>query len=126
MRTLAFSGKPKWFLRDDRFQDAWPVTAPAGSTRPNPWGLCDMLGNVREWTRSTYRPYPYDPATDVPAADPADEKTVRGGSWSARPSDAGSAWRWKYPAWRKVHDVGFRVAVEVDSTGEDVARVRTP
>ena len=85
LRTLAFSGKPKWFLRDDRFQDPWPVTAPAGATRPNPWGLCDMLGNVREWTRSTYRPYPYDPATDVPAADPADEKTVRGGAWSARP-----------------------------------------
>ena len=112
LRTLAFGGKPKWYLRDDRFQDSWAVTAPVGSMRPNPWGLCDMLGNVREWTRSTYRPYPYDPATDVLANGPADEKTVRGGSWAARPCDASSAWRWKYPAWRKVHDVGFRIAIE--------------
>ncbi|HUT91238.1 MAG TPA: SUMF1/EgtB/PvdO family nonheme iron enzyme [Thermoguttaceae bacterium] len=125
LRTLAFHGKPKWFLRDDRFQDAWPVTAPAGSTQPNPWGLCDMFGNVREWTRSSYRPYPYDPAMDVPSTDAADEKTVRGGSWATRPSDAGSAWRWKYPAWRKVHDVGFRVVASSDSSGEEVARVRT-
>jgi formylglycine-generating enzyme required for sulfatase activity len=114
LRSLAFGGKPKWYLRDDRFQDTWAVTAPAGSTRPNPWGLCDMLGNVREWTRSTYRPYPYVPETDVLSADAADEKTVRGGSWASRPCDAGSAWRWKYPTWRKVHDVGFRIAVKVD------------
>jgi formylglycine-generating enzyme required for sulfatase activity len=72
-----------------------------------------MLGNVREWTRSTYRPHP-DVAANIPTTDVADEKTVRGGSWCTRPSDAGSAWRWKYAAWRKVHDVGFRIAVEVD------------
>jgi formylglycine-generating enzyme required for sulfatase activity len=114
LRTLAFGGKPKWFLRDDRFQDAWAVTTAVGSTRPNPWGLCDMLGNAREWTRSSYRPYLSDAAADVPSLDLADEKTIRGGSWAARPCDAGSAWRGKYPAWRRIHDVGFRVAVELD------------
>jgi formylglycine-generating enzyme required for sulfatase activity/uncharacterized protein YifN (PemK superfamily) len=114
LRTLAFWGKPKWYLRDDRFEDPAPVTAAVGAFRPNPWGLCDMLGNVREWTRSSCRPYPYDPATDLPSNDENDEKTVRGGSWCLRPADAGAALRWKYPAWRKVHDVGFRIAVEVE------------
>ena len=73
-----------------------------------------MAGNVSEWTRSAYRPYPYDPADgrDDLAAD--GEKTVRGGSWYVRPVQARSGYRWKYPAWRKVFNVGFRVMVQVE------------
>ena len=41
-------------------------------------------------------------------------RVVRGGSWFDKPNRARSAFRWKYPAWRKVHNVGFRVAVELD------------
>jgi len=39
---------------------------------------------------------------------------VRGGSWFDKPNRARSAFRWKYPAWRKVHNVGFRVIVVLD------------
>ncbi|NOX54395.1 MAG: formylglycine-generating enzyme family protein, partial [Planctomycetes bacterium] len=119
---FAFSGKRKWYLRDDRYDDGQLVTAPVGSYRPNPWGLYDMAGNVCEWTRTTYRAYPYD-ASDgrddisIPT-DSTIEKVVRGGSWYLPPSFARSAWRWKYPLWRKVFNVGFRIIIELptDST----------
>jgi formylglycine-generating enzyme required for sulfatase activity len=112
-RELAFMLKPKWFLRDDRFDDHQLVSAPVGSFRPNAWGLHDMSGNVAEWTRSEYRPYPYLAAADRSADEsPETDRVVRGGSWRSRPRDATSAHRWKYPAWRKVYDVGFRVVLE--------------
>ncbi|HID24607.1 MAG TPA: formylglycine-generating enzyme family protein, partial [Planctomycetaceae bacterium] len=114
---FAFHGKRKWYLRDDRFDDGRLVSAPVGSYRSNPWGLVDMAGNVCEWTRTTYRPYPYDPsdgrnATSL-SGDSSVEKVVRGGSWYLPPRFARSAWRWKYPPWRKVFNVGFRVIIEL-------------
>lgn len=124
-QRLAFGGKPKWFLRDERFDDRTLITAPVGSYRPNPWGLCDMAGNVSEWTRSGYRPYPYDPAADREDLSPDEDKVVRGGSWCSRPKQAGSASRWKYPAWREVHNVGFRVVLEAPEGSLTTPRSRT-
>jgi formylglycine-generating enzyme required for sulfatase activity len=113
-RGFAFAGKPKWYLRDDRFDDHAMVAAAVGSYRPNPWGLCDMAGNVSEWTRTAYRPYPYDPADERDQPSPEGDKVVRGGSWDDKPNRARSAFRWRYPAWRRVYNVGFRVVVELD------------
>jgi len=110
-RRFAFDGKPKWFLRDDRFDDGALVTAPVGSYRANPWGLYDMAGNVSEWTLTTYRPYPYDAADGRDDGSANGEKVVRGGSWDDRPTVSGSAFRWRYPVWLKVHNVGFRVVL---------------
>ena len=83
-----------------------------GQTEANAWGLNDMVGNVSEWTRSSYRPYPY--RDDDGRNDDAgpERKVARGGSWADRPADAGSSVRRAYEPWQKVYDVGFRVIVE--------------
>jgi len=100
-------------LRDERFSDNYHVVDYVGQTEPNAWGLKDMVGNVSEWTRSSYLPYP--DAEDARRDDSdAARKVARGGSWADRPSDAGASVRQPYKPWQKVYDVGFRVALELD------------
>jgi len=96
--------------REARFNDAQRIVCDVGTYRPNAWGLLDMHGNVAEWTRSAYRPYPYrDDGRNAPTA--AGDRVVRGGSWRDRPKRCRSAFRLNYPKWQKVFNVGFRVVV---------------
>lgn len=78
----------------------------------NPWGLYDMIGNVAEWTRSDFRPYPYSESDGRNNEDPTHEKVVRGGSWYDPLSTSQSGYRLPYPGWQKVFNVGFRVICE--------------
>ena len=99
-------------LRDRRFNDGVLHLAAVGRYAPNAWGLYDMHGNVAEWTRSAYRPYPYRDGDGRDNAAVDERKVVRGGSWSRRQHRATSSWRWGYPGWMRPFDVGFRVVVE--------------
>jgi toxoflavin biosynthesis protein ToxD len=57
-----------------------PVTAfPQGAS---PFGVLNMIGNVDEWTSSTYAPYPGAPS-DVPLTEPwaSDPHVTRGGGY---------------------------------------------
>ena len=99
-------------LHDERFRDKWFVVDYVGQTEPNAWGLKDMIGNVSEWTRSSYRPYPCDGDDDRNDERLSERKVARGGSWADRPADAGSSVRRAFEPWQKVYDVGFRVIVE--------------
>jgi formylglycine-generating enzyme required for sulfatase activity len=101
-----------WIPRDTRFNDQALISAEVGKYLPNAWGLHDMHGNVWEWTRSAYRPYPYaaDDGRDEPAAEGT--KVVRGGSWYDRPKRCTSAFRLSYRPYQPVFNVGFRVAAE--------------
>ncbi len=103
-----------WIPRDARYDDRGLVSVEVGRYRPNPWGLCDMHGNVWEWTRSAYRPYPYDPADGREHPTPEGLKVIRGGSWRDRPFHCRSASRWRLPAWQPASTVGFRVALAAE------------
>ena len=78
---MARGDSPHWHPRIDAVNDGAMVTTNVGRYQPNAWGLRDMIGNAAEWTRSAYRPYPYNAGDgrDDPAA--AGTKVVRGGSW---------------------------------------------
>jgi formylglycine-generating enzyme required for sulfatase activity len=103
---------PDLVPRDARFDDEELVATNVGSFLPNRWGLHDMHGNVWEWTRSTYRPYPYAPDDGRNEVTDFGRKVVRGGSWYDRPKRCRSGFRLSYPAWRKVYNVGFSIVVE--------------
>jgi hypothetical protein len=108
-------------LCDIRFDDGAVATANVGSYQSNIWGLHDMHGNTCEWTRTTYKPYPYgtDDGRDR-LAEPG-RKVVRGGSWCDRPKWCRSAFRLGYPAWQRVHNVGFRVVCEIEASEQKYA-----
>lgn len=104
-------------LSDGRFDDGAVVSANVGSYLPNAWGLHDMHGNVAEWTRTTYKPYPYHETDGRNNVDSSEAKVVRGGSFFDPPRRARSAARLAYPPWRQLFNVGFRVVIE-DHAGE--------
>ncbi|MFH1716123.1 MAG: formylglycine-generating enzyme family protein, partial [Planctomycetota bacterium] len=108
-------------LCDIRFDDGTIQTADVGGYRPNVWGLYDMHGNAAEWTRTTYKPYPYEADDGRNGITESGRKVVRGGSWCDRPERCRSAFRLSYPAWQRVHNVGFRVVCEIESPDQKYA-----
>ena len=101
--------------RERRFDDGMLLTCEGGRYRPNPWGLCDMHGNVAEWTRSVYSPYPYDQADGREDITTAGRRAVRGGSWRDRPKRSTAAYRLGYEEFQRLFNVGFRVVIPVES-----------
>jgi formylglycine-generating enzyme required for sulfatase activity len=103
--------------REPRFNDGHAIVCDVASYDPNPWGLYDMHGNVAEWTRSAYKPYPYVDGDGRNDGAPEGLKAVRGGSWRDRPFRGTSSFRLAYFAYQPVFDVGFRVILE-DAGGQ--------
>mgnify|MGYP001572455772 CR=1 FL=1 len=54
---------------------------PVCGKAPNAWGLCDMAGNVAEWTGDDDGRYPTGSAVD-PVAGSGFNRAVRGGNWA--------------------------------------------
>ncbi|UCF17443.1 MAG: formylglycine-generating enzyme family protein, partial [Phycisphaerales bacterium] len=118
LESAVFGGN---ILCDIRFDDKAIATSEVGSYKPNAWGLYDMHGNAAEWTRTTYKAYPYKGDDGRNNMSESGRKVVRGGSWCDRPKRCRSSFRLSYPAWQRVHNVGFRVVCVMESPDHEYA-----
>jgi formylglycine-generating enzyme required for sulfatase activity len=94
-------------------------TSAVGCFPANGFGLCDMIGNVWEWTRSRDAAYPYRPDDGREPAHPkaGDVMVVRGGSFDDARDLARCAYRsWSLPDSR-IGDLGFRVVLRSPPVG---------
>ena len=81
---------------------------PVAQKRPNPWGLCDMHGNVREWCEDWKGNYPAGSVTDWIGPDTGSLKVFRGGSWYSMATRVRAASRDAGPPDIPILGVGFR------------------
>ncbi|MHC4400062.1 MAG: SUMF1/EgtB/PvdO family nonheme iron enzyme [Planctomycetota bacterium] len=121
VNDLCRRDSPRWIPSIGEVNDGSIVSHQVGKYPPNAFGLYDMHGNAAEWTRTTYRPYPYDPSDGRDRDDDgARKKAVRGGSWYDRPHRARSSFRLAYEPWQPVFNVGFRVVMEGDPSVAEI------
>lgn len=94
------------------FDDGSTFVSVAGSYKPNPWGLHDMVGNVSEWCQDQFRrEYPPD-GSDESAVETATGRVIRGGSWFDAPDLQRSAKRFGFAAQGRRDFIGFRVVMK--------------
>ncbi|MDL2255608.1 SUMF1/EgtB/PvdO family nonheme iron enzyme [Parabacteroides sp. OttesenSCG-928-K15] len=88
--------------------DGYMIQTDSKNFEANPFGLYSMHGNIAEWTRSDYLPYPYNEKSKAVS----EFKVARGGSYVERPKFSTAYARKAYYPWQRVHNVGFRVIIE--------------
>ena len=93
-------------------------TSPVSMYSPqgnSPYGCADMVGNVYEWTRSIYKPYPYivDDGRENENPKNLDSLSLRGGSWLSSPDSVRASCRNTPPPNNLWNNIGFRVAVSL-------------
>jgi formylglycine-generating enzyme required for sulfatase activity len=84
-------------------------TNPVGEKPPNPWGLCDMHGNVLEWCWDWLGDYSAAVQTDPQGPDSGTSRVYRGGAWSFDLHQLRSAFRFGNLPSLRSFIVGFRV-----------------
>jgi len=87
-------------------------TKPTGTFPPNPFGLCDVIGNVWEWIADRYSATYYGEGEATDPQGPADGslRVVRGGSWVTDDlSMLRNSCRHAVPPDTYAYSIGFRV-----------------
>jgi formylglycine-generating enzyme required for sulfatase activity len=87
------------------------TTTPVGAypVGMSPCGALDMAGNVKEWTNSWYRPYPYQSGDGREERQGVGERVLRGGSWFSAAHVARCAFRGRHRPNASLSDAGFRL-----------------
>lgn len=87
------------------------TTCEVGLFAPNPWGFCDMHGNVCEWTADRYGEYDAARSVDPIGASSGAERVARGGSWRSPAENCRSASRFNFLATYRGDNCGLRVGI---------------
>jgi len=90
------------------FGSAW---SDAASRKPNPWGLYDMHGNMREWCSDWYGSYGDGVFRDPKGPADGSSRVLRGGQMSESPWCCRVSSRHGASSGERVHGVSFRVVV---------------
>jgi len=94
------------------FENSMGEAHTVGTKKPNPFGLCDMHGNVWEWCENAWQEtYLKNTNSDETIAQKSSEKrrVLRGGSWFDLKMNSSSTSRHKYDLDFCYVDVGFRL-----------------
>lgn len=89
-------------------------TTPIGEYSPqgdSPYGCGDMLGNVWEWTISSYKTYPYDIQGEREDEDKNVWRIARGGTYKGDKNIMRCAYRLRYNPYFRHEFVGIRICL---------------
>ena len=106
---------PMYVWSNHKCEDGFGETAPVGKFAPNPFGLHDVLGNLREWVLDCHHAGYQDAPADGSVWDETDceKRIVRGGAWIDGASTTRAAYRHPEDAGYRNYQVGFRLAREL-------------